>query len=94
MEIRVESNFGLLHGNSPETLDLECSEIRLQDLLVLLSRRSSYAPTFLRPDGTGLSGGWEIEVNGRALASCEEGLETVVKDGDTIHIALQLMAGG
>ncbi len=93
MKIRVESNFGLLGGGSPEILELECPEIALKDLLALLSRTSTYAPTFLRPDG-GIAGGWEIEVNGRALASYAHGLETVIKDGDTIHIALQLLSGG
>ncbi len=94
MKVRVTSNFAILGGTNPEVLDLDCAHLTLRELLDVLSRRSSYAPAFIQPDGSALARGWEIEVNGSPFCDDSEGLDAGIEDGDQIDIKLQMLAGG
>ncbi|OGP53437.1 MAG: hypothetical protein A2Y65_07030 [Deltaproteobacteria bacterium RBG_13_52_11] len=94
MKIYLESNFLLLGSEDAESMDFERSEMTLKELLEVLSRRSTDSPEFLRHDGKDLNPGWDIEVNGRAYAMCDGGLEAMLKDGDKVTIKLILLGGG
>jgi hypothetical protein len=94
MKVYLDSNFLLLGSEDAESMDFERPAITLKELLEALSHRSTDSPEFLRQDGTDLSPGWDIEVNGRAYALCDGGLETLLQDGDTVTIKLMILGGG
>jgi hypothetical protein len=94
MKIHVDSNFVLLGVKDVKSIDLEGSETTLKKLLEALSRRSPESLKFLQGEGKYLSPGWNIDVNSRPYAQCQEGLETVLIDGDRVAIRLELLAGG
>jgi hypothetical protein len=94
MKVYLDSNFLLLGSEDAASMDFKRPAITLKELLEVLSRRSTDSPEFLRRDGTDLSPGWAIEVNGRTYALCDGGLETLLHDGDTVTIKLALLGGG
>ena len=94
MKINLESNFMLLGSEDIESMDFASREITLKELLETISSRSTNSPQFLNGDGTGLLIDWDVEVNGRSLALCDRGVNTVLKDGDKVTIRLLLLGGG
>ena len=94
MRIKLESNFMLLGSRDIDSIDLDFQDITLRQLLETVSQRSTHSPQFLNRDGTDLASGWDIRVNGRAFALCEQGIDTILKDGDGVAINLEMLGGG
>ena len=94
MRIYLDSNFFLLGAKDMESIDLECAEISARGLLESLSRHHLHSLKFLQPRGKALRPGWDIEINGRKLALYDEGLNSVLKEGDRVAIRLELLSGG
>jgi hypothetical protein len=95
MRIYVKSNFvvpGLVNG---EFLDLEQSQFTLREFLKELSERAPTRVEFVRPGANALDPDeWEVDVNGIPYHSCSNGLETLLKDGDTVTIRILALGGG
>lgn len=94
MKIYFESNFMILGSEDIDSMEFEFPEITLKELLETISVRSTNSPEFLNSDGTALSLGWDIEVNGRSFGLCDGGVKTILKDGDKVTIKLDLLGGG
>ncbi len=94
MRIHLESNFFLLGVKDIESIDLECAELSVRELLESLSRLHLDSLKFLQPGGKALSPGWDIEINGRKLALCHGGLDSALQDGDRVAVWLELLCGG
>ena len=84
LKIHLGSNFKLLGSQDIESIDLDAAEITVKAFLQTMSDRSTKTPEYVNGDGTGLEGGWQVQVNGRMLDFCENGINTVLKDGDTV----------
>ena len=94
MKIHLDSNLVLVGMKDLSSVDFECDEIPLKELLESLSQRSPNSPKFLQRDGKTLSPYWEIAVNGRSLAANDDSLNVILRDGDKVTIKLELLAGG
>lgn len=86
MKINLESNFKLLGSHTIDSVDFDCARMPVRDFLKILSDRSTKAPEYLNDDGTDLAGLFQVQVNGRSLVFCENGINTVLQDGDTVAI--------
>lgn len=86
MKIDLESNFRLLGSHNIDNIELKGSEITLKELLRIMADRSTKSPEYLNSDGTGLDRFFQIQINGRTLSLCENGIHSVLKDGDTVAI--------
>ena len=49
---------------------------------------------YVRPGAGVVPDEWEVEVNGVPYQSCGAGLETFLKDGDTVTIRILALGGG
>jgi hypothetical protein len=94
MKIYLESNFVLLGIPDEASIDIEGAQASLREILEVLSGRSSHPLQFLQRDGRRLAPGWEVRINGQPLEDHEDGPGTILKDGDTVSIKLELLAGG
>lgn len=94
MKIFLESNFMLLGSEHIDSIDFDSHEITLRRLLETISQRSTSSPEFLNRDGTDLAIGWSIGLNGRSFGMCQEGINTILKDGDRVAIQIELLGGG
>lgn len=94
MRIKLESNFMLLGSEDIDGIDFDSHEITLKQLLEAITRRSTHSPQFLNRDKTDLTSGWDIRVNGRAFGMCEQGIDTMMKDGDGVAINIEMLGGG
>lgn len=86
MKINLESNFKLLGSHAIDSVDFDCIRMPVKNFLNILSDRSTKSPEYLNDDGTDLAGLFQVQVNGQALAFCENGINTVLQDGDTVAI--------
>jgi hypothetical protein len=86
MKINLESNFKLLGSHSIDVVDFDCTRMPVKDFLKIMSDRSTKTPEYLNEGGTDLAGLFQVQVNGRTLAFCENGINTVLQDGDTVAI--------
>ncbi len=76
------------------SIDLDRPHVTLAELLEEVSGRSSNTIQFLSRDRKALDEGWEVAINGRALAELPGGVETSLQDGDHVAIMLSLLGGG
>jgi len=86
MKINLESNFKLLGSHNIDSVDFDCARMPVKDFFKILSVLSTKTPEYLNDDGTDLAGLFQVQVNGQALAFCENGINTVLQDGDTVAI--------
>lgn len=95
MRIYVNSNFvvpGLVRG---EFLDLDQSRLTLREFLQELSERAPTRVEYVRPGANALDPDeWEVDVNGISYQRCSNGLETILKDQDTVTIRILALGGG
>ena len=94
MTIRTRIEFHAPRRQRPPEHRLRPPDVTLAELLEEISGRSSNSLQFLSRDGKALDEGWEVEVNGCALASLPQGLGTSLQDGDRVAIKLSLLGGG
>ncbi len=93
MKIHLESNFKLLGSHNIDSVEFDYTRIPVKDFLKILSDRSTKTPGYLNDDGTDLAGLFQVQVNGRTLAFCENGINTVLQDGDTVAIYSNALDG-
>lgn len=93
MRIHLESNFKLLGSQDVESIDLDVAEITVKDFLRTMSDRSTKSPGYIDTDGTDVEATWQVRVNGRMLDVCENGINTILKDGDTVAICMNWLDG-
>lgn len=93
MRIHLESNFRLLGSHNIDSIDLDCLEILVRDFLKAISDRSTKSPEYLTDDGSDVDGLFQVHVNGRLLDLCEDGVNTVLRDGDTVAICMNVLEG-
>jgi len=86
MKINLESNFKLCLSHNIDSIDFGLYSMPVKDFLKIMSDRSTKTPEYLNDYGTDLAGFFQVQVNGCTLAFCENGINTVLKDGDTVAI--------
>lgn len=86
MKIRLESNFKLLGSCNIDGIDFNCTQMPVKDLLQMLSDRSTKSPQYINEEGTDTANLFQVQINGRGLGFCEKGINTLLKDGDTVAI--------
>ena len=95
MKICVKSNFivpGLVGG---EFIDLDRSHLTIGEFLRDLAERSPTRVEYVRPGAQTIdTDEWEIKVNDIPSPKWKDGLETPLKDGDTVTIVIIPLGGG
>jgi len=94
LKINLKSNFMLLGDADIDSIEFDSSEITLRELLDTITRRATNSPGFLNRDGTDLNSGWVIEIEGRSIDMCEKGINTMLKDGASVVINIEMLGGG
>ncbi len=94
MKINLESNFKLLGSHNIESIDLDVDEITVKEFLQTMSALSTKSPEYVNSDGTDLEGNlWQVHVNGRMLSFCEKGINSLLRNGDTVAICANVLEG-
>lgn len=94
MKINLKSNFMLLGDADIDSIEFDSSDITLRELLDTINRGATNSPRFLNRDGTDLNTGWAIEIEGRSFDMCEEGINTILRDGVSVVINIEMLGGG
>jgi hypothetical protein len=95
MKIHIQSNFVIPGLGKKESIDFGCNKMSLRQFLAELSQKAPTPIEYVRPGAKTLNpDDWEIVVNQVPYQDCKEGLETMLKDGDTVTINILAMAGG
>ena len=95
MKINIKSNFILPGLEDQESLELDRPLLTLREFLDELSRRAPIRVEYVRPGAKTLDPDeWEIDINAIPYQKCREGLETLLKDGDTVTIKILALGGG
>jgi molybdopterin converting factor small subunit len=95
MRVNLKSNYLLLGSVNIDSIDLDVPSLTLKELVEIISKRSTTSESleYLNNEGTQLQPLFEVHVNGRILDLCE-GVDTVLKDGDTVDFYLEPQYGG
>jgi molybdopterin converting factor small subunit len=95
MKIYIQSNFvvpGLANG---EFVDLDRSQLTMREFLEELSMRAPKKIEYVRPGAQTINPDeWEIRINDIPSQQWSAGLETSIKDGDTVTIIIIPLGGG
>jgi len=95
MRVNIKSNFLVPGLENEDGLELDRSEITLNELLEELSARAPIRMEYVRPGAKTLDlSEWEVEINGTPYHHFGDGLETLLKDGDTVTIRIMVLGGG
>ncbi len=100
MRVNIKSNFfvpGLetQEGGDSEGLDLDRSKITLKEFLEELSARTPDRIEYVQPGTDTLDPAeWEVKINGIPYQNFSDGLETFLRDGDTVTISMRIFGGG
>jgi hypothetical protein len=94
MKIYVKSNFVVPGLGNEESVDLG-SETTLRQFLEKLSMMSPTRIEYVQPNAKTLDpDDWEVNINNIPYQDCREGLETLLKNGDTVTIRIKAFGGG
>lgn len=95
MKLYIKSNFIVPGLKDEESIELDCSGITLRGFLDELSARAPIRIEYMRPGAKTLDPAeWEVEINGVPYQRFSDGLETLLKDGDTVTIKIMVLGGG
>jgi len=95
MKIYVKSNFAVPGLDNGEYVDLDQSQLTIREFLEELSERSPTRVEYVRSGvGTIDPSDWEIRINDTPYERWSAGLETSLKDGDTVEIIVIPLGGG
>ena len=100
IRVNIKSNFSVpglenQEGGDLEGLDLDRSEITLREFLGELSTRTPNRIEYVRPGADTLDPAeWEVKINGIPYQNFSDGLETLLRDGDTVTISIMVLGGG
>ncbi len=95
MKIYLKSNFSIPGLEDRESIDFDRSQITLRELLEELSARAPNPVEYVRPGAKALDPyEWEVDINGTPYQDHGSGLETLLKNGDTVTIRIIPLGGG
>ena len=95
MRVNIKSNFLIPGLENEEGVDLDRSEISLREFLEELARISPAPIEYVRTGARTLNpDDWEIDINDVPFHEQHEGLETLLKDGDTVTLKIVVFGGG
>jgi molybdopterin converting factor small subunit len=95
MKIHIKSNFVIPGLKDEESVDLDRSEMTLRDFLEELSAMSPNRLEYVKPGAKVLDpDDWEVDINDIPYQNCRDGLETPLKNGDTVTIRIMALGGG
>ena len=95
MKIYVKSNFVVPGLNGRESVDLDQSQLTIREFLHKLSERSPTRVEYVRSGAQAINPDeWEIRINDTPYQQWSAGLETFLKDGDTVTIIIIAFGGG
>jgi molybdopterin converting factor small subunit len=95
MKIYVKSNFVVPGLDNGELMDLDQSRLTIREFLEELSERSPTRVEYIRSGTQTINPDeWEIKINDIPYQQWEAGLETPLKDGDTVTIIIIPLGGG
>ena len=95
MKILIESNFILPGLEKAESVDFDETEMTLKEFFEKLSEMTTDRIEFIETDSLQINPeDWEIEINGSPYHQYDEGLEQILKDGDTVGIKIMPIGGG
>ena len=95
MKIYVKSNFVVPGLDNRELVDLDQSRLTIREFLEELSERSPTRVEYIRSGTQTINPDeWEIKINDIPYQQWEAGLETPLKDGDTVTIIIIPLGGG
>ena len=95
MKIYVKSNFVVPGLDSGEFVDLDQSQLTIREFLEELSERSPTRVEYVRSGAQTINPDeWEIRINDIPYQQWSAGLETSLKDGDTVTIIIIPLGGG
>ena len=95
MKIHVKSNFVVPGLDNGEFVDIDQSRLTIREFLEELSGRSPIRVEYIRSGTQTINPEeWEIKINDIPYHQCGMGLETSLKDGDTVTIIIIPLGGG
>ncbi len=95
MKIYVKSNFVVPGLENGEFVDLDRSRLTIREFLEELSERSPTRVEYIRSGTQTINPDeWEIRINDTPSQQWSAGLETPLKDGDTVMIIIIPLGGG
>jgi len=95
MKIYVKSNFVVPGLDNGEFVDLDQPQMSLKEFLEELSKRATTRVEYVRPGAQAINPDeWEIRINDIPYQQWSAGLETPLKDGDTVTIIIIPLGGG
>jgi molybdopterin converting factor small subunit len=95
MKIYVRSNFVVPGLGNGEFVDLDRSQLTIGEFLEELSKKALTRVEFVRPGAKTINPDeWEIRINDIPHQQWSAGLETSLKDGDTVTIIIIPLGGG
>jgi molybdopterin converting factor small subunit len=95
MKIYVKSNFIVPGLNDGESVDLDQSQLTIREFLKELSERSPTRVEYIRSGTQTVNPDeWEIRINDIPYQQWSAGLETPLKEKDTVTIIIIPLGGG
>jgi molybdopterin converting factor small subunit len=95
MKIYVKSNFVVPGLDNGEFVNLDQSRLTIREFLKELSERSPTRVEYIRAGTQTINPDeWEIRINDTPYQQWSAGLETPLKDGDTVTIIIIPLGGG
>jgi len=95
MRIYVKSNFIVPGLDSGEFADLDHSQLTIREFLEVLSERSPTRVEYVQSGAQTINPDeWDIRINDIPYPQWSAGLETPLKDGDTVTIIIIPLGGG
>jgi molybdopterin converting factor small subunit len=95
MKIYVKSNFVVPGLDSGEFVDLDDSRLTIREFLGVLSERSPTRAEYVQPGAQTINPDeWEIRINDIPFPQWSAGLDTPLKDGDTVTLIIIPLGGG
>ena len=95
MKIYVKSNFVVPGLDNGELVDLDQSRLTIREFLEELSERSPTRVEYIRSGTQTINPDeWEIKINDTPYQQWEAGLETPLRDGDTVTVIIIPLGGG
>ncbi len=95
MKIHVKSNFIVPGLVDEEFVDLDQKPLTIGEFLKELAERAPTRVEYVQPGTQTIDPDqWEISINGIPSPQWREGLETSLKDGDTVTIIIIPLGGG
>ena len=95
MRIYVKSNFIVPGLDNGEFVNLDQSQLTLREFLKWLSEKAPTRVEYVRPGAQTINPDeWEIRINDTPYPQWSAGLETPLKDGDTVTIIIIPLGGG